>query len=99
MAKLEKIVFVYPPGRLSRLPDARSGRAPTELFFGGVEAEFWAAVTHVEVDLRRRRVAGRLPDAALAAFRLLRRHGDLDCIVVCQERLSFALAFWKIVLR
>ncbi len=48
-----RVLFLYPPGRLSRLQKARSGQVPTEFFFGGVEMEKAGfVVEHREVEMR-----------------------------------------------
>jgi glycosyltransferase involved in cell wall biosynthesis len=48
-----RVLFLYPPGRLSRLQKARAGQVPTEFFFGGVEMEkAGSVVEHREVELR-----------------------------------------------
>src|ERR1041384_6759696 len=61
-----RIAFVHFPGRLSRLDEARAGRAPTEFLFGSVELERAGHdVTHHEVDpaAPASRLALRLIDA------------------------------------
>lgn len=48
-----RVLFLYPPGRLSRLQKARAGRVPTEFFFGGVEMEKAGFhIEHREIELK-----------------------------------------------
>jgi glycosyltransferase involved in cell wall biosynthesis len=48
-----RVLFLYPPGRLSRLQKARAGRVPTEFFFGGVEMEkAGLVIDYREVELK-----------------------------------------------
>jgi len=46
-----RVAFVYIKGRLARLPEVRSGAAPTEFFYGGIELERkgWQ-IEHYEID-------------------------------------------------
>jgi glycosyltransferase involved in cell wall biosynthesis len=48
-----RVLFLYPPGRLSRLQKARAGQVPTEFFFGGVEMEkAGCVIDYREVELK-----------------------------------------------
>ena len=46
-----RVAFVYIKGRLARLPEVRSGAAPTEFFYGAIELERrgWQ-IEHYEID-------------------------------------------------
>ncbi len=46
-----RVAFVYIKGRLARLPEVRSGAAPTEFFYGAIELERrgWK-IEHYEID-------------------------------------------------
>ena len=59
-----RIAFVYIKGRLARLPEVRSGAAPTEFFYGAIELERrgWQ-IEHYEIDPDS---PGDLPARALA---------------------------------
>jgi glycosyltransferase involved in cell wall biosynthesis len=68
-----RIGFVHFPGRLSRLPAARAGTAPTEFLFGAIELEAAGHdVDHHEVDPAApvSRVTRRLVDANAGRGRL-----------------------------
>ena len=45
------ICYLYQPGRITRLPELRSGSLPTEFFYGAPELERWGhKITYVEAD-------------------------------------------------
>jgi glycosyltransferase involved in cell wall biosynthesis len=45
------ITYLYQPGRIARLPELRSGKLPTEFFYGAPELESWGhTISYVEAE-------------------------------------------------
>ena len=104
-----KYAFVYAGGREVRLDGARSGKVPTDFFYGALELERLGHKVSVFdlnpkpsilTDLLHRGLHRRLPPKTRvsdirAAGRLLRRLANCDVVVATSSGVAFSLGFWK----
>jgi len=104
-----KIAFVYAGGREVRLEGARSGKVPTDFFYGALELERLGHTISVHdlnprpslfTDLLQSGLNGRLPPKTrvrdiAAALRLNRSLCDSDVVVATSSGAAFSLGFLK----
>jgi glycosyltransferase involved in cell wall biosynthesis len=108
-----RLAFVHYPGRLSRLPAAHAGEAPTEFLFGAIELERRGhVIEHFQVDpsepagiatlIDRGSRRGLMPPhlggaGVVGVRRLLPRLRRADVVVGSTTGTAMALASWRLM--